>query len=160
MASSRSIVASLAVLSGSLHNQVLDDVVRLIDMSQRPAPQSMSIAVIFFFLDVAVRTVKQFERSPISACVSKMRIYWRMVVQVLPIVNRSPFDFSDGFVDLRDGMFLLPIHPLGGRHALQVSASMAQVREGVQIRRMSSRIVCKGQRGTERNDECDYGTMS
>jgi hypothetical protein len=157
---SYSIVASPTVLVGSLDNQVLDNVVRLIDMSQRAAAQSMSIPVIFFFLDVAMRTVKKFERSPISACVSKMRIHRWVVVQVLPVVDRSTLDFSNGLVDLRDGMFLLPIHPLGGRHAFQVGASMAQVGERVQIGRMSSRFVCKGQRGAERNQECEYGTMS
>jgi len=157
---SYSIVASPAVLVGSLDNQVLDNVVRLVDMSQRAAAQSMSIPVIFFFLEVTMGAVKKFERSPISAGVSKMRIHRRVVVQVLPIVDRSTLDLSNGLVDLRDGMFLLPIHPLGGRHALQMGASMAQVGERVQICRMSPRIVCNGQRGAKRNEECNYGTMS
>jgi hypothetical protein len=42
----------------------------------------------------------------------------------------------------------------------QVGASMAQVGEGVQVSRMSSRIVCEGHRCAERNEECDDSTMS
>jgi hypothetical protein len=149
-----------AFLVGSLDNQVLNDVVRLVDMSQRATAQSVRIAVIFFFIDVAMRPVKQFERSAIAARVSKMRINRRMIIQVLAIVNRSMLDFSDGLVDLRNGMFFFTVHPVRGCEALEMSASMAQIGEGVQVSRMPSRIVCEGHRGAERNERCDYGAMS
>jgi hypothetical protein len=89
-----------------------------------------------------------------------MRIDRRMIVQVLAVVNGSMLDFGDGLVDLGDGVVFFTVHMTGVSLMFQVGASMAQVGEGVQVSRMSSRIVCEGHRCAERNEECDDSTMS
>jgi hypothetical protein len=83
-----------------------------------------------------------------------------MIVQVLAVVNGSMLDFGDGLVDLGDSMFFFTVHVTGVSLMLEMGASMAQIGEGVQVSRMSSRTVCEGHRGAERNEECEYGTMS
>ena len=145
---------------GSLLDQVFDDAVRFVDMFQRAMTQSMGKAVIFFFRDVVMRLVKQFERPVIAAFVSEMRIDRRMVIQILAIVNGSVLDLCDGFVDLGDGVILFSIHPAGPCLALQMSARVAQVGEGVEVRGMPSRFVGEGQCGADSKKQRDYSTMS
>jgi hypothetical protein len=67
-----------------------------------------------------------------------------MVVQVLAIVNRGAFDLIDRFIDFGEGVIFFSIHPAGPSPTLQVSPSVAQIGEGVQVGRMPSWIVCKG----------------
>jgi len=148
------------VLVGSLHNQVLDNAVRAVDVFQGAMTQSVSKPVVLFFREVTMCLVEQFERSVITACVSKVRIDWRMIVQILPVINRGALNFADGLVDLGDGVFFLAVHMTGVGLMLQMSTRMAQVSQRVQVSRMSSRIVCEGHRGANGNAECDYCAIS
>jgi hypothetical protein len=149
-----------AVLVVRLLDQVFDDAVRCVNVLEGAMLQSMGKLVVFFFRDVVMRTVKQFERSVIAASVSEVIIDRRMVVQILAIVNRSSLDLIDGFVDLGNGVIFFSIHPMGPCLAFQVSARVAQVGEGVQVCRMSSRFIGEAQRGADGNKKYDYGTMS
>jgi len=132
----------------------------LVDMLQGAMTQSVSKSVVFSFRDVAMRLVEQFERSMISARVSKVRIDRRMIIQILAIIDRGMLDFANGPVDLGDGVFFLSVHPVVRRHALQMRARVAQIGQRMQVCRMSSGIVGECQRGTECNEECDYSAMA
>jgi hypothetical protein len=147
-------------LSSSLHNQVLDDAVRAVDVLQGATTQSVSKPVVFFFREVTMRLVEKFERPVIAARVSKMRIDWRMIVQILPVINRGMLDLGNGLVNFSNGMFFFTVHMAGFSLMLEVGARMAQVGEGMQISRMSSRFIGEGHRGAERDEECEYGAMS
>ena len=152
--------ARAVLVVGSLLDQVFDNAVRFVDMFQGAMPQSMGKLVTFFFRDVVMRLVKQFERPVVAASVSEMRIDRRMVIQILTIVNRRVLDLGDGFVDLGDGVIFLSIHPAGPCLALQMSPRMAQVGEGVEVCGMPSRFIGEGQCGAESKKQRDYSAMS
>jgi hypothetical protein len=151
---------STFILVSSLDDQVIDDVVRFVDMLQSAVTQSVSKCVVVFFGEIAMRLVEQFERSVIAARASEVGIDWGMIIQILPVIDRGVLDFSNGLVDLGDGVLFLAIHMRGVSLVFQMRAGMAQVGQGVQVGRMSSRLVGKGQCGTDCQAECNYGAMS
>jgi len=148
------------LVAGSLHDQVIDNAVRFVDMAEGAIAQTAYGRIIFFAGDIIVRLVEQFQGAVIAASVSHVRIDRRMVIQILAIINRSALDLSDGSIDLGDGVILLSIHPAGPCPALQMSASVAQVGERVQVCRMPPRFIGEGQRGAGSNKEQEYGAMS
>ena len=129
---------------GSLLDQVLDDVVRFVDVAESAIAQTAHGWIVFFAGDIIVRLVEQFQSTVIAAAVSHVCIDRRMVIQILAIVNGSVLDFSDGFVDLGDGVVFFPIHAAGRSQAFQMSARMAQVGERVQVCRMPARFIGEG----------------
>jgi hypothetical protein len=66
-----------------------------------------------------------------------------MIVQVFAVINRGMLDLCDRPVDLCDGVIFLSIHTAGPCPMLQMSARMAEVREGVEVGRMPSCFVGK-----------------
>jgi hypothetical protein len=143
-----------------LHYQALDDVVRTVNVLERAMTQSVSEYVILFFSQIAMCFVEEFERAMISASVSEVGIDWGMIIQILPVINGRVFDLGDRLIDFGDGMFFLAIHMAGVSLMCQVGARVAQVRECVQICRMSSRSFSERHGGTKCNAKCDYCAMS
>lgn len=123
---------------------MIDDVVRFVDVLQSAVTQSVSKCVVFFFREIAMRFVEQFERSVIAARAPEVGVDWRMIIQILPVIDGGMLDFSNGLVDLGDSVLFLAIHMRGVGLVFQMSAGMAQVGEGVEVRRMSSRTVGEG----------------
>jgi hypothetical protein len=113
--------------------------------------------IIFPFRDVMMRPVKQFQRFVIPPSPIHMLINRRMVIQILAIIDRRMLDLCNGLVDFADRTLLFPVHPVTWSHALQMSACVAQIGEGVQICRMGSRLIGKSQSGANRNNEHNYG---
>ncbi len=143
-----------------LLDQAFDDVVRFIDVLQGATTQPVGKTVIFLFRDVVMCPIEQFERFAIAAPAVNVRINRRMVIQILAIIDRSALDLVDCFVDLGDGVIFFPIHPAGPCPALQMSARVAKIGEGMQVGRMPSGFVGKGQCGANRHKKCDYDTIS
>jgi hypothetical protein len=129
-----------------LHNQVIYDAVRFVDMFQGAMTQSMGKSVVFSFCNVTMRLVEQLERSVIAACAAKVGIDRRMIIQILPVVNGGVLDFTDRFVDLGNGVFFLSVHPSGVSFVFQMSAGVAQVGKRVQVCRM---ILSEAHRGAK-----------
>jgi hypothetical protein len=143
-----------------LRDQVFDDAVRFVDVAEGAIAQTAHGRIIFFAGDIIVRLVEQFQGTVIAASVAHVGINRRMVIQILTIVNRSTLDFSDGFVDLGDGVIFFSIHPAGPCSALQMSTGVAQVGERVQVCRMSPRFIGEGQRSAGSNKKQEYGAIS
>jgi hypothetical protein len=91
-----------------------------------------------------MRLVQQLQGAVITAFVPKVGVDRGMIIQVLPIINRSALDFADGLIDLGDGVIFFPIHAAGPCPLLQMSTGVAQVGEGVEVCRM---LIGKAQRG-------------
>jgi len=143
-----------------LHDQVIDDAVRFVDVVEGAVAQAAHRGIIFFAGDIIVRLVEQFQSTVIAASASYVRIDRRMVIQILAIVNRRVLDLSDGFVDLLHGVIFFSIHAAGPSYGLQMSAGVAQVGKRVQVCRMPPRFIGKGQRGAGGNKEQEYGAIS
>jgi hypothetical protein len=148
------------LVAGSLHDQVIDDAVRFVDVVEGAIAQTTHGGIIFFAGDIIVRLVEQFQSTVIAASAFYVRIDRRMVIQILAIINRSVLDLSDGFVDLLHGVIFFSIHAAGPSCGLQVSAGVAQVGESVQVGRMPSRFIGEGQRGAGSNKEQEYGATT
>jgi hypothetical protein len=128
---------------------VIDDAMRFIDVMEGAIAQTAYGRIILFACDVVVRLVQQFQRAMKAAAAFHLRIDRRMVVQILPVVNRSPLNLVDRSVDLFDGVLFFLIHVIGGGQVFQMSARMPQVGKRVQVRRMPSRFVSEGERGAD-----------
>jgi hypothetical protein len=130
-----------------LHNKMIDDVVGFVDVHNSAIPQAAHRGIVFFVGDVVVRFIQQFEGAMESAGAIHSGINRRMLVQVLAIPNRSSLDFIDSPVDFLNGVALFFVHVITRSRVFQVRASVPQVSECVQISRMPSRFVGKGQNG-------------
>jgi acetylglutamate synthase len=123
-----------------LRNQMVDNPMRFINVLERSPPQSMRKPIIFPFRDVMMRPVKQFQRFVIPPSPIHMLINRRMVIQILAIIDRRMLDLCNGLVDFADRTLLFPVHPVTWSHALQMSACVAQIGEGVQICGSSAKV--------------------
>src|SRR5271165_3225984 len=88
----------------SLVDYVIDDAVGLVDVMDGTIAQAAGVRIIFLTGDVVVRFVEQFERAMETTRSIHAGIYGRMVVQVLAIINCSPFDLIDCPVDFVNGV--------------------------------------------------------
>jgi hypothetical protein len=128
---------------GSLLDQVIDDAMCFVYVMKGAIPKTPDGRVIFFSGDVVVGFIQQFlgtvkTASPIHSCIDR-----RMIAQVLIVVNRSPLNFVDGFVDLVDGVLFFFIHVMGGCQIFQMSSGMPQIGKRVQVCRMPSWFIGK-----------------
>jgi hypothetical protein len=135
------------LVAGSLSDQVIDDAVRFVDVMDGAIPQTPYRGIILFAGDVVVGSIQQFHCAMEAAGAIHSGIDRRMIAQVLAIPNRSSLDFIDSFVDLFNGMAFFFVHVISRSHVFQVGAGVPQVGEGVQVSRMPSRFVGKGQSG-------------
>jgi hypothetical protein len=139
---------------------VIDDAVGLVDVVDRAIAQTPDGRIIFFTGNIVVRFVEQFKGAVKAAAAVHVGVDWRVVIEVLAVVNCGVLDFADGLVDLFDGVLFFAVHVLGRRELAEVSARVAQVGEGVQIGRMASGFVAEGQSGADRDKKYEYGAMS
>src|SRR5271166_3485175 len=114
---------------------MIDDAMSFVDMMQCAIPQPARGRFIFFTGDVVMRFIQKLHRSVKAAGAVYACIDWRMIVQVLAIINRSSLDFVDRTVDLFDGALLFFIHVMSRGAVLQMSARVPQVGERVQVSR-------------------------
>jgi len=82
----------------------------------------------------------------ITATVSEVRVDGRMVAQWLAVVNGCMLDFANGFIDFGDGVLFFVVDPARRRRMFQMSTSVAQIGQGVEISGMPSRIIRKRER--------------
>lgn len=136
-----------SLVPGRLHNKVINDVVRFVDVQDGTISQATHGGIVFFVGDVVVRLIQQFEGAMESTGAIHSGINRRMIVQVLAIPNRSSLDFIDSPVDFLNGVALFFIHVITRSRAFEVRAGVPQVGERVQISRMPSWFVGKGQSG-------------
>jgi hypothetical protein len=130
-----------------LHNKVIDDAMRFVDVHDSAIPQASHRGVVFFVGDVVVRFIQQFEGAMEAAGAIHSGINRRMIAQVLAIPNRSSLDFIDSFVDFLNGVALFFVHVITRSRVFQVRAGVPQVGESVQVSRMPARFVGEGQSG-------------
>jgi hypothetical protein len=138
-----------------LNEQMIDDAMGLVDVVQGSVAKTANGRVVFFPGNVIVSFVQEFHGAVIAAGAIHVRIDRRVIVQVLAVVNRRSFDFVDGFVDLVDGVFFFFVHVMSGCQVFQVSASVAEIGERVQVSRMSSGFVGECECGTESDHKHD-----
>jgi hypothetical protein len=118
---------------GSLKDQAIDDAMRFVDVMKGAIPKAPREWIIFFPRDVIVSFIQQFLRAVKATGASQLCVDRRMIIQILTIVNRSPLDFVDGFVDLVNGVLLFFVHVMGGSQILQVSTGVSQISERVEV---------------------------
>jgi hypothetical protein len=143
-----------------LDDQVIDDAVGFVDVVDGAIAQSTDGRIIFFAGNIVVRLVEQFEGAMKAATAVHVGVDRRMIVQVLAVINRGVLDFADGFIDLFDGVLFFAVHVFGCGELAEVSASVAQVGEGMQVRRMASGFVAERQSGADGDKKYEYGAMS
>jgi hypothetical protein len=134
---------------------MIDDAMSFIDVVQGSITKTAYGRVIFFSGNVIVSFIQKFHGAVEAAGPVHMRIDRRVIVQVLAVVNRRSFDFVDGFVDLVDGVFFFFVHVMSGCQVFQVSASVAEIGERVQVSRMSSGFVGECECGAESDHKHD-----
>jgi hypothetical protein len=134
---------------------MIDDAMGFVDVVQGSIAKTAHGRIIFFTGDVVVSFIQEFHGAVKAAVAVHVRIDRRMIVQVLAVVNRSPLDFIDGFVDLVDGVFFFFIHVMGWRQVFEMSARMAEIGERVQVSRMPSGFVGECECGTESDHKHD-----
>jgi hypothetical protein len=130
---------------------VIDDAMRFVDVMKGAIPKTPHGRVIFFPGDVIVSFIQQLLRAVKAAGAPHLCVDRRMIVQILAVVNRSPLNFVDGFVDLVNGVLFFFVHVMGGSQVLQMSAGVPQIGKRVQVRRMPSRFVGKAQSSADSN---------
>lgn len=89
--------------------------------------QALREAVVFLMRNVPVRFIEKFLSAMQTAGTVQSGVHWRVVVEVLAVVNRSPLNFVDSFVDLVNGfLFLLAMR--AAVRTLQMGARVTQIR--------------------------------
>jgi hypothetical protein len=150
----------LHLVVGCLHDQVIDDAVGFVDVMQGAVAQAARGGIVFFARDVVVSFIEQFHGAVKAAGAVHAGIDWRMIVQVLAVVDRGALDLIDGFVDLFNGVLFLFIHVMRWSEVLKMGAGVAQVGEGVQVGWMPSRFVGESNGGAQSDKKYDYGATS
>jgi hypothetical protein len=145
---------------GGLHDQMIDDAMRFVDVLQSAIPQTAHGRVIFFPCDVIVSFIQQLQRAVVAAGAVHSGIDRRMIAQVFAVVDGSALDFVDGSVNFCNGVLFFFVHVMSGSQVLQVSARVAQIRERVQVCRMPSRFVGKAQGGADSDNKHKQGAMA
>ncbi len=143
-----------------LPDQVIDNAVGLVVVVDGATAQAADGRIILFAGNIVVGLVEQFESAVEAASAVHVGVDWRMVFQVLAVINRGIFDFPDGLIDFFDGVLFFTVHMLGRSQLAEVSAGVPQVRERVQVSRMSSGLVGESQSGADGDKKHEYGAMS
>jgi len=139
----------------SLPHQFIDNVMCFVDMMDGAIAQTSYGRVVFFASDIVVCLIQQFLRAVKAAGAIQSSIDRRMIVQVLAIVNRGPFNFVDRLVNLADRVLFFFIHVMGRGQVFEMSAGVPQIGQCMEIGWMPSRFVGKAQGGAESNHQCE-----
>jgi hypothetical protein len=134
---------------GSLHDQVIDDAMCLVNVMKGAIPKSAHGRIIFFAGDVIVSSVEQFHRAMKAASAVHSCIDGRVIIQVLAVVNCGALNFFDGSINLFNGVLFFFVHVMGGSKVLEMGAGVAEIGECVQVGGMPSRFVGETNCGTE-----------
>jgi hypothetical protein len=143
-----------------LDDDVVHDTVRFVDVLQGAMAQSVGELVILFFGDVVMGAVEEFERFVVTSATAHVGVDRHMVGDVFTVIYGSVFDFADGSINFADSMFLFAIEMVGGSEAIEMSASVAQIGERMQVSRMPSWLVGEGEGGAHSNKNRDYSAMA
>jgi hypothetical protein len=146
--------------ASSLLDQVIDDAMRFVDVMKSAVTKTPDGRVIFFPSNVIVSFIQQVLGAVKAPGAIHSCIDWRMIVQILAVVNRSTLNFFDSFVDLVYCVLFLFIHVMRGSQVFQMSASVPQIGKRVQVCRMLSRFVSKTQGSAHSNKKYEQGAMS
>lgn len=104
-------------------NDILDGMVRIIDVLQRAMPQSRGAGVGLTLNDVLVRAVQQFQCVVEPTDVVPSRVRLGMIVQILAVIDGGPLDFINRPINLVYGVLIMRT----GILALQEKSGHAQV---------------------------------
>jgi hypothetical protein len=148
----RGIATGQCLVSRRLDNQVIDDAVCFVDVLQGAMPQPMRELIIFFFGNIMMRAVEQFEGLMIASSAAAVHVYWHVVGQVFAIIDGGAFDFADGGVDFADSMCFLVVEPVRRGQTVEMGARVAKIGKRVQVGRMPSRLIGEGQGGADRQE--------
>jgi hypothetical protein len=116
---------------------IVDPVDGLVDVFKGTLLEALGEAVVFLVRDILMSFFEELFGAMEAAGVINSRVNRRMIVQVFSIIDGSLFDFSNGFIDLVNGVFFL-FSQLATVMLLKVRASRTEVRQGVKVRRMLS----------------------
>lgn len=130
---------------------MIDHAVRFVNVMESAIAQSSHRRIIFLACDIVVRLIQQLHGAVVAAGPVHMHIDRRMIVQILPVIDRCALDLSNGFVDFFNGVLFLFVHVMRRRQVLQVSARVPQIAQRVQISRMSSWFVSEAYRRADGN---------
>ncbi len=131
-------------------NGLFDVFVRLVDVFESALLEALGEGVVFFLGDIVVSLVDEFEGPVEAAAPVEAGVNWRMIVEILAVVDGSLFDFVDGFIDFVNG-FLFLFTQFAAIGTLEMGASVTEIRQGVKIRGMLSRRLLR--RNERRNEE-------
>jgi hypothetical protein len=143
-----------------LDDDVVHDTVCFVYVLQGAVTQSVGELVIFFFGDVVMGTVEEFERFVVTSATAHVGVDRHMVCDVFAVIYGGVFDFADGSIDFADSMFLFAIQTVGGSEAIEMSASVAQIGERMQVSGMPSWLVGETEGGANSNKNRDYSAMA
>ena len=135
----------------------LDVAMSFIDVMDGSRLKTLCKGVVLFLGNVAVGFVDEFESPVETAAPVETCIHGRMILDILPIIDRGFLDFVDGLIDFVDGMLFL-VTQFTAVGALQMGASVAEIRQSVKIRWMLSRRLrlCRSE-NDRRNDKQKHG---
>jgi hypothetical protein len=143
-----------------LDDDVVHDTVCFVYVLQGAVTQSVGELVIFFFGDVVMGTVEEFERFVVTSATAHVGVDRHMVCDVFTVIYGGVFDFADGSIDFADSMFLFAIEMVGGSEAIEMSTSIAQIGERMQVGGMPSWLVGEAEGGANGNKNRDYSAMA
>ena len=150
---------TVLVVSG-LFDQVVDDVMRLVDVMKSAVSKAPDGRVIFLPGDIIVRFIQQFLSTVEAAGAIHPSIDRRMIAETLAVVDRSSLYLIGRFVDLANGVLFFFVHVMGGGHVPEMSASVAEIGQGVQICRVPSWFVGKTHGGAYSKKKYEQGAVS
>jgi hypothetical protein len=103
------VLGATSVVIGLL-DEMLNNAVRLVDMLKSPMLQTMGESVVFFFCNVVMRAIQQFQRSVVTAPMAQVGIDRRMVIQIFAVVDCGLLDLPNGLINFGDRVVFFLIH--------------------------------------------------
>ena len=86
-------------------NRFFHMVVRLVNVTQRALLQALCKLVVLFPRNILMRPVQKLQRTMQPSGPIHPGVHWRVIVQVLSVIDRSLLDLFDGVIDIMDGVF-------------------------------------------------------
>jgi hypothetical protein len=132
----------------------LDVAMRFVDVVDGSRLKALRKGVVFFLGNVAVGFVHELESPVETAAPVETCIHGRMILYILSVIDRGFLDFVDGLIDFVDGMLFL-VTQFTAVRALQMSASVAEIRQSMKIRWMLSRRLrlCRSEDDRRNNEQ-------
>ena len=110
-----------------------------IDAVQNPMLEPADLRIVLFLIDVRVSLAEILDGFHKLAATLPHIAGW-MIVDILPIIDRSPFELVYRMSNLSECRIFVAVHPAISRLGVtEIPARRAQISQRVQVRRMSSR---------------------